>query len=237
VDQAPPRTVGELAARVGGSVLGDPATRVTGVTHDSRRVGPGDLFAAIAGFERDGHVFVPEAAAAVAAAVMVERVGPWPLPAIVVPDVRAALGAASHAIWDEPTRWSWPVTGTNGRRPRPDRRRAKDRATAILDAGFAGRMLKPVRLKASDIARRKARSRRSGRSAWRSQPRARAGARRDRVRRRGIHEPQPRAPDFHGTMENTGSEARLLPQAGELDAIAASTRTIDGPKQFVAASP
>jgi len=99
VGHAPPHTLRELAERVGGHVEGDPSVRVTGVTHDSRRVRHGDLFAAIPGFERDGHAYVREAASAGAAAVMVEREGPWPLPAIVVPDVREALGPAANAVW------------------------------------------------------------------------------------------------------------------------------------------
>ncbi len=114
---APPHTLGELAGRVGGRVEGDPSVWVTGLTHDSRRVRDGDLFAAIPGFERDGHAFVTEAAAAGAAAVMVEREGAWPLPAIVVPDVREALGPAAHAVWGDPTRRIVVagITGTNGK--------------------------------------------------------------------------------------------------------------------------
>jgi UDP-N-acetylmuramoyl-L-alanyl-D-glutamate--2,6-diaminopimelate ligase len=110
-------TVGELADRVSGRVEGDRSVRVTGVTHDSRRVRPGDLFAAIPGFERDGHAFVPEAVLAGAVAVMVERAGPWPVPAIVVGDVRGVLGAAAHAIWGDPTRELAVagITGTNGK--------------------------------------------------------------------------------------------------------------------------
>ena len=115
--QAPPRTVGELAGLVGGRVLGDPDTRVSGIAHDSRRVRACDLFAAIPGFERDGHAFVPEAAAAGAAAVLVEREGAWSLPAILVPDVRAALGRVAHAVWHDPTRdlVVAGITGTNGK--------------------------------------------------------------------------------------------------------------------------
>jgi UDP-N-acetylmuramoyl-L-alanyl-D-glutamate--2,6-diaminopimelate ligase len=117
VEQAPSRTVGELAERVGGRVEGDASARVTGVTHDSRRVRAGDLFAAIPGFERDGHAFVSDAVAAGATAVMVERAGPWPVPAIVVEDVRAALGRGAHAIWGDPTRGLVVagITGTNGK--------------------------------------------------------------------------------------------------------------------------
>lgn len=113
----PLHTVGELAERVGGRVEGEGSVRVTGVTHDSRRVRPGDLFAAIPGFERDGHAFVAEAVLAGAVAVMVERAGPWPVPAVVVADVRRALGAASQAIWGDPTRELAVagITGTNGK--------------------------------------------------------------------------------------------------------------------------
>ena len=115
--QAPPRTVGELAERVRGRVQGDPSTRVTGVTHDSRRVRPGELFVAIPGFERDGHAFVQQAVAAGAAAVMVERDGPWPVPAIQVADVRRAAGPVAHAFWGDPSRRLIVagITGTNGK--------------------------------------------------------------------------------------------------------------------------
>ena len=110
-------SLAELAARVGGRVVGDAATVVTGVTHDSRRVRPGDLFAAVSGFERDGHAFVGDAARAGAAAVLVEREEAWPVPAVVVSDVRAALGVIAHAVYGDPTRdlLVTGVTGTNGK--------------------------------------------------------------------------------------------------------------------------
>ena len=113
---APP-TLAELARAVSGTVTGDSTVRVTGVTHDSRRVAPGDLFAAVRGAEVDGHRFVAEAARAGATAVMVEQGGPWPLPALVVRDVRGALGPVSHAVWGDPTRdlVVAGVTGTNGK--------------------------------------------------------------------------------------------------------------------------
>lgn len=100
-----------------GRLEGSPKARIGGVTHDSRRVRPGDLFAAVTGFETDGHRFVGQAVAKGAAAVLVERAGPWPVPAIVVDDVRAALGAVSNAIYGDPTRRMTVVgiTGTNGK--------------------------------------------------------------------------------------------------------------------------
>jgi UDP-N-acetylmuramoyl-L-alanyl-D-glutamate--2,6-diaminopimelate ligase len=110
-------TLADLAALVGGRVVGSEETRVTGVTHDSRRVRPGDLFAAVPGFERDGHAFVPAATAAGASAVLVEREVDVSVPAIVVDDVRRALGPIAHAIWGDPTRdlVVAGVTGTNGK--------------------------------------------------------------------------------------------------------------------------
>ncbi|CAN5809195.1 UDP-N-acetylmuramoyl-L-alanyl-D-glutamate--2,6-diaminopimelate ligase [soil metagenome] len=115
--ERPLPTVGEIAGRVGGRVEGDGTVGVAGATHDSRRVRTGDLFAAIPGCERDGHEFVAEAVVAGAAAVLVERPGPYPVPAILVADVRAALGTAAHAIWGNPSRLLAVagITGTNGK--------------------------------------------------------------------------------------------------------------------------
>ncbi|HUO99978.1 MAG TPA: UDP-N-acetylmuramoyl-L-alanyl-D-glutamate--2,6-diaminopimelate ligase [Gemmatimonadota bacterium] len=112
-----PLTLAEVARRVGGRLRGPGETQVRGLTHDSRRVGPGDLFAAVPGFETDGHRFVDQAALAGAAAALVEHAGPWPLPAIVVEDVRQAIGPAAHAIYGDPTAGMTVVgiTGTNGK--------------------------------------------------------------------------------------------------------------------------
>src|SRR6266511_4859353 len=55
-----------------GETAGDP--EVAGVTGDSREVVPGAVFFALAGAERDGHDFVPEAIRRGAIAVVAERV-------------------------------------------------------------------------------------------------------------------------------------------------------------------
>ena len=106
-----------LAKRVDGRVVGGTDSCVTGVSHDSRRVRPGDLFAAIAGFETDGHRFIHSAAEAGATAALVEREGPWPVPVIVVDDVRRAIGPVAHAIAGDPTTRMRVIgiTGTNGK--------------------------------------------------------------------------------------------------------------------------
>ena len=50
----------------------DMDAEISGVSYDSRRTVPGDLFVAVRGFESDGHRFIPAAAAKGAAAVMCE---------------------------------------------------------------------------------------------------------------------------------------------------------------------
>lgn len=62
-------------AEASGATGGSPY--VTGVTLDSRRVAPGDLFVAIVGERVDGHSFVLPSLAAGAAAALISR---WPLP-------------------------------------------------------------------------------------------------------------------------------------------------------------
>jgi UDP-N-acetylmuramoyl-tripeptide--D-alanyl-D-alanine ligase len=95
-----PLTLAEVAEAVGGSThdIPDPATPVTGpVVIDSRKVEPGGLFVAFAGERADGHDYATRAVAARAVAVLAAR--PVGVPAIVVEDVTAALGAlARHVI-------------------------------------------------------------------------------------------------------------------------------------------
>src|SRR5260370_21094954 len=51
---------------------------VTGVTHDSRRVQPGDLYAALPGNQHHGAQFCQDAASAGAPAVLTDPAGPEP---------------------------------------------------------------------------------------------------------------------------------------------------------------
>ncbi|MGZ8764274.1 MAG: UDP-N-acetylmuramoyl-L-alanyl-D-glutamate--2,6-diaminopimelate ligase [Acidimicrobiia bacterium] len=97
--------------------VGDLDVEIVSVTHDSRRTRPGDLFCCIRGAAVDGHRFAPEAVAAGATALLVERVLPIPVPQIRVENVRRAIGPiASHAAGD-PSREMRVVgvTGTNGK--------------------------------------------------------------------------------------------------------------------------
>ncbi|GHF31805.1 MULTISPECIES: UDP-N-acetylmuramoyl-tripeptide--D-alanyl-D-alanine ligase [Streptomyces] len=92
-------SLAEIAAVTGGQQydIPDPALAVTGpVVIDSREVRPGSLFAALSGDNVDGHDFAERAAAAGAVAVLASR--PVGVPAIVVDDVVAALGALARAV-------------------------------------------------------------------------------------------------------------------------------------------
>ncbi|MFD6493340.1 UDP-N-acetylmuramoyl-tripeptide--D-alanyl-D-alanine ligase [Streptomyces sp. NPDC059944] len=93
-------SLAEIAAVVGGQTydIPDPAVQVTGpVVRDSREVEPGSLFVAFVGERVDGHDFAEAVVAAGAVALLASR--PVGVPAIVVDDVQAALGAlARHVV-------------------------------------------------------------------------------------------------------------------------------------------
>ncbi|MCG6656431.1 UDP-N-acetylmuramoyl-tripeptide--D-alanyl-D-alanine ligase [Halomonas campisalis] len=89
------------------------------IVTDSRRLRPGALFVALVGERFDGHDFIGEArqAGAVAAVVerRVERPADDPLPQLVVPDSRLALGLLGRArrrAWGRPL---VAVTGNSGK--------------------------------------------------------------------------------------------------------------------------
>lgn len=89
-------TSDEIAAATSGTAHG--SFEVTGVTFDSREVGPGDLFIAMPGTVHDGHEFVGQAIAAGAAGLVVSK--PVDHPHVLVEDVAEALqdlGRASRA--------------------------------------------------------------------------------------------------------------------------------------------
>ncbi len=92
-------TLAEVAQAVGGRThdIPDPSVPVVGpVVIDSRQVVPGSLFAAFAGERADGHDFAAKAVADGAVAVLAAR--PLGVPAIVVDDVTAALGALARFV-------------------------------------------------------------------------------------------------------------------------------------------
>ncbi|MBI2952865.1 MAG: UDP-N-acetylmuramoyl-L-alanyl-D-glutamate--2,6-diaminopimelate ligase [Chloroflexi bacterium] len=89
------------------------------IVFDSRQAKPGALFIAIPGTQRDGHLFVSDAIARGAAAVLVERklaLSP-DVTQVVVPEARKALALVSAAFYGFPGRKLRVigVTGTDGK--------------------------------------------------------------------------------------------------------------------------
>jgi UDP-N-acetylmuramoyl-L-alanyl-D-glutamate--2,6-diaminopimelate ligase len=100
------------------SVEGSADVEVERVEHDSRRAGPGVLFACVAGARVDGHRFAAAAVQAGSPALLVER--PLDVPGatqVVVADSRAALAGTAAAVAGHPSRdlTVIGVTGTNGK--------------------------------------------------------------------------------------------------------------------------
>jgi UDP-N-acetylmuramoyl-L-alanyl-D-glutamate--2,6-diaminopimelate ligase len=91
---------------------------VTDLVYDSRRAGPGALFAAVSGFQRDGRKFIEDAVRRGAAAVLAE--GPvegCPVPVLRVESVRRAMALLAARFFGDPAASMMVagVTGTNGK--------------------------------------------------------------------------------------------------------------------------
>ncbi|WP_194915285.1 Mur ligase family protein [Catenulispora rubra] len=124
-----PFTLAEIADIVAGRLHGaDPLRIVRGpVVLDSRAVVPGALFAAFDGAEVDGHDFAAPAVAAGAVAVLASR--PVPVPAVLVPDVAAALARLAHRNLTDDGPLVVGITGSFGKTT------TKDLLAAILEPG------------------------------------------------------------------------------------------------------
>ncbi|MGI5237189.1 UDP-N-acetylmuramoyl-L-alanyl-D-glutamate--2,6-diaminopimelate ligase [Dactylosporangium sp. CA-139066] len=117
-----------LIAELGGD-SGDVA--VTGVTHSSSAVRPGDLYAALPGSKVHGAQFIPDALQRGALAVLTDPAGVRPdagVPFIVVDRPRDVLGDVASKIYGEPTRklTTIGITGTAG----------KTSTTYLIEAGL-----------------------------------------------------------------------------------------------------
>ena len=95
----------------------DPDREISGISYDSRKTGPGDLFAAIRGFETDGHRFIPAAVERGAAAVLCEETPTIAIPWVRVANAREAMAQAAAAFYGYPARELKVVgiTGTSGK--------------------------------------------------------------------------------------------------------------------------
>jgi len=72
-----------------------PDLEISGVSYDSRNTEAGDVFVAIAGFESDGHRFIPMALEKGAAAVICTKKPETDCAYVLVGDSRHALAIAS----------------------------------------------------------------------------------------------------------------------------------------------
>jgi UDP-N-acetylmuramoyl-L-alanyl-D-glutamate--2,6-diaminopimelate ligase len=130
----PARALSGLVSLLGLTEGGAPVQgMVTGVTHDSRKVQPGDLYAALPGSRFHGAVFAAQAADAGATGILTDREGriraeKSGLPVLVVDDPRAVLGRVASWVYGDPVRdlGVLGVTGTSG----------KSTITFLLEAGL-----------------------------------------------------------------------------------------------------
>ncbi|HKY15350.1 MAG TPA: UDP-N-acetylmuramoyl-tripeptide--D-alanyl-D-alanine ligase [Microthrixaceae bacterium] len=116
----------ELAAGIGGSVVGDGGVVVDGASVDSRTLSAGQLFVAVVA-DRDGHDFVRAAAGSGAAAALVSQ--PLPdvtIPQVVVDDTERALLAAGRLARDRLPAPVVAITGSVGKTT------SKDLAASVL---------------------------------------------------------------------------------------------------------
>src|SRR4051812_25612004 len=90
---------------------------VSGISDDSRRVEPGDLFIAVRGWNTDGHDYLDAAAKRGAVVAIVEDASRTSLPALEVREGRRSAALASAVAHGEPARGLrlLGVTGTNGK--------------------------------------------------------------------------------------------------------------------------
>ena len=106
-----------IAALEPAEVVNEASADIADLAYDTRSVQAGALFFCLRGAHADGHALAPEAAAAGAAALVVEHPVAVALPQLVVADSRAAMAPAATLFFGEPTRTLdvAAVTGTNGK--------------------------------------------------------------------------------------------------------------------------
>ncbi|MET7361491.1 UDP-N-acetylmuramoyl-L-alanyl-D-glutamate--2,6-diaminopimelate ligase [Streptomyces sp. NPDC005562] len=127
--QVSPAALTELAAQLGVAEPGTPgapatagSTEITGITHDSRAVRPGDIYAALPGARMHGADFVAQAADLGAAAILTDptgadRAAATGLPVLVVDSPRAHMGELAATVYGHPGRdlLQIGITGTSGK--------------------------------------------------------------------------------------------------------------------------
>jgi UDP-N-acetylmuramoyl-L-alanyl-D-glutamate--2,6-diaminopimelate ligase len=174
------RSIAGLLVRLPTARLhGDPDALVTGITHDSRQVRPGDVYLARPGERTHGIDHVQQALAAGAVAVLTDppsveaAVRARAAAVVEVSDPRAATGPAAAWIYDDPTRdlLVIGVTGTNGKTTTAYLLEAGLRAAAAAEPGPVPEHCGPAGAPAHGAA-----ARRPGRPGHRHHARLPAGA-------------------------------------------------------------
>lgn len=128
-------TSSEMAEATGGQASAD--FQVSGITFDSREVGPGDLFLALKGENTDGHRFLDQAFAQGAAGAVVSQSTSHPH--VFVPDTMAALEALGRA---SRARMLGKVIGVTGSVGKTGTKEALFEALDRIDPGCAHRSVK-----------------------------------------------------------------------------------------------
>ncbi|MGW7696514.1 UDP-N-acetylmuramoyl-L-alanyl-D-glutamate--2,6-diaminopimelate ligase [Streptomyces asiaticus] len=144
--QVRPIPLAELADQLG--VEAPEATEgaaVTGITHDSRAVRPGDVYAALAGARLHGADFAAQAADLGAVAVLtdpagLERAAATGLPVLSVDNPRGRMGALAATIYGEPGHdlLQIGITGTSGKTTTAYLIEGGLKAAAKHDGGLTG---------------------------------------------------------------------------------------------------
>lgn len=103
-----------------GRISGGSNPDITGITHDSREVSPGFLFVALLGLKKDGALFISDAAAKGASAILALDGITLPdnaanLPLVSSPNPRRSLAICASRYFNTQPQTVAAVTGTNGK--------------------------------------------------------------------------------------------------------------------------
>lgn len=99
-------------------LYGDGSTEIEGINYDSRKIEPGQLFAALSGTNADGHIFIPEALSRGAVAIMGDaqtKRYASAVPVVVDANPRLRLSKMASALYPGQPPFLAAVTGTNGK--------------------------------------------------------------------------------------------------------------------------
>ncbi len=109
------RTLADLLPETLSAPQGADGVEVTGLALDSRKVRPGDLFAALPGVKVDGAQFIPMAIEKGAVCILAPKGVTAPVPVIEAEDPAEALSAIAANFYPRQPATIAAITGTNGK--------------------------------------------------------------------------------------------------------------------------